>query len=1784
MDAFNDKRSHLQELQYALRLKKNKMDLIWCFRAKDDITSICQIKSAPFYTVEKQIILGSRDHTVYSLSEHKKILWTFSANDEITGLSSFTPANSDSELIVASSLDSFVYVLNGKGQLLWSYSLTSGVTSVTTMTINTTDSIIAGTMSGSIYVLSYQGKVLWEYACGTQCIIKSICISAPGDNEEEIDQVQNKTIIAATNKGEIAILDVNQRQLLHKIALPDKSAVYSVLSKDIDRDGHNEIIISSDSCVVYMLDYYGRQKWQFQTQDSVYSVHCCDINHDNSDEIVVGTKDNRVYVLNAQGEFMWEYKTEHNIWSIYVSSHYNPHFYDIFTSLSNKTVNYYKLIDMPYITRKIENSYKRLFTGPEEELKLLFFLCNYEDEYLRGFARARIIHFSKNRVYREKIFRMLKKGMHDTSPIVRDESIKALIRMFDFEFDRSIHIIKEILVNEHDSEIRNDSIVSIINASLRMTRINKKVELYMLINQLGLSWNLLEHKQCMNLFAAAKDDLMTGNYQEALENFEILSNNKIDMLWKFTTAGYVSSVIAHDIDGDGYEEIILSSRGNRMYVLDYKGVVKWEIQGHCHTIVLLRDREDSGEAEIIAVYADGTMQIYNAAGKKKEAINLHIAFNITNALLLREHKNAKTILLLCNDESLRIFHLEDHTLKRVSGVFSAYTLYAFDSNGDHKDKILLGTRFGEIHALDEKGHALWQWPGRDDSPVVAIHAFYGNDTDNMLIIVGHASGLLCAFNRRGDLQWEYSFNTAIHYIVTADFNNDGILEIVVGIAENNLYIFDHKGQLEATVRVPAHIRCISSYRLYHDNLQKLLLGCNDEALYCYSIMAEDELLEFIQKSKNHLYSQEVRAHFDRVSIFKSIKTILERKSPPHKIILRGFWGAGKSEILWKINTGHLGEQYITALFYDYNYLQFKSTHSFMHAFIDIVGKNLKKKNITVLPSYNAKANDDFDRFFTVFLENTQRTIPEDQKVLLLLDDFHLLEAEIQNGVLDNEIFDYFNRISATNRFTFIIVVPPEYLESSTKSESHEFLFLNSETIDVNFLPRDEAERGLAHRLSEYMGAYDELVEKIITVSGCHTFLMQVMLSEAIKYIQMHNVVSLTHKDMDIIIENVLPRAGSALESHWNSSDCYGKLVFAALAIASEGRAPCQEIRSHLGAFGNLITDEKLSSILKHFTFKKILTPQFTEHEIEYSFSIPLFLLWIRHNHTLLDIINEYSIALLKDVPIKQFIKFDCQLKAERKCDLFFESIHFDLKRWGVLINFCKKWIALTEKKKHRRGKIVDMQLLYGLVKFCAHIFGFTVLESQPIDDLTIFYLETPIFRPKKLQEIMMICFHKINLDERDFNNLISKISNMGEAVKVFLILTFSDSPQFSYRCRESKLDLVVLTSQDIVDIIFSKQYLRALIDDVILNQVSIIDISPYETQGPAINMFFGRIKEIKTVLQHPDKCFAIIGSRRLGKTSLMFHIRQQIMQNKNFRTLYIDCIRFTEDSPDTLTRFCRHVLNDLDIRDSNLSDIKDFTSQIIKFCTDQQVQLILFLDEIDGMLALDRKYKGLLFKVLKALYIERHITLIIAGYEELYFTMRDLESPLFNLCEVIRLTPLDKDSAVKLITEPIQELGIEFEEYHTIVKTICNVTSCFPNLIQELCGQLIKLIGSKNKRVISLPDVTKIIEMPEFQDTFIDMFFKQLSDLGQLIVLLVLDMEEFAVNQIDTRLRAEGIWRSLYDITDELDKIILNSLMKKSKTRYSFRLSAFPSIFKNAIPIDIMLRSLKRKLQTPPPS
>jgi len=1735
-----------QILKKLLRLAEAKLDLVWRFEAGEEITSLCIANYIKNWEFNKQILIGSKDSCVYSLSIDKKLLWKFCANDEILSLFAADLNNEGSEEIIVASKDHHIYALDAEGRLIWKYKCEGPLKAVAIAKKGTDNLIAAGSSNGYIYLIKYKEGLQWKYYCGDNCTVNGLCVTFLGENERD-------NIIAVTNQGDVIILDYQKQRILRRFKKP--GSIYAVIAQDIDNDSLNEIVICSDSCCVYALNSSGREKWRFKTKDSVYSIHCCDIDIDNRFEIIIGTKDDFVYVLNANGQFQWKYKTDHNVWSIYSAPLSHPKFYDLFAGLSNRKVYYYKLLDWRLYSSKIEQAYNQLLNNDQSEWKIIQDLSRDEDNYLRRFAVQKMIPLTNDPHLILEIFSCLRNMLNDPSPMVRSAVIKNLAGLADHYSEL---VLKTLSTenSEQDEEVRNNIIHELSHMALKMPV--KRGEVFNHIQRLNHQWEQIDRKAIINLSDIAQNEFITGNIKKALMDFQLLNKRGVDLIWKQKTDGYVCSLAYGDIDQNNPSVIILASRDNHLYVYNHRAKLKWDKLTETYTQrVLIEDIDNDGRLEIVIGGANGTFQYFSGDGEEKGGFLLNNQVNDFH-LIKNTHGADVDFIVGCQDGTIYYLSSTGKEKWRFQAKVCVLSVWAEDINNDGQPEIAVGTLHGRLLLLDQKGNLLWEKDFQNDIRTITSL----REKNDVHLIIGTRKGDIYALNTLGQIIWEYSCNWVINKIWICKIPDE--VRILISSQHPSILVLNAKGNKTGEIETCGSI---TSMACGQHGQKEIILGSEDNHVYIYQFVDKQKIDQYIKKCLELSKITEKKLTFQRNDILKLIKINFESRETKKKVVLVGYRGTGKTQLLWQIHSGELGETYLP-VYINLQYTKLISLPDFVSDLSEKITNDLWRKEIPALcPSKSELTENYFDAFNAFFKDVTSKL---EQKILLiLLDDFDKLQSEVACGNLSDDIFRLFEEMIQTKKCYFVLTTSSY---NSDLNNENDFHFLSDALIkEVNFIDRFDAQRGLIHQLKDCLADKEEVVSKILFLTGCHAHFLQIIFNLILAHLQKTKKRCLIIQDWSEIYSRLMETIEVELQSPWKSCLPWEKVVLSSLAGLPKNSFTISDIETSLDVFTLLISSYQLANMLRTLAKKSILNELFTGQEIQYNFTIPLFRDWVKNKTNPFQVISENAATILSNVPLRLFYRQHKLIQEKNQTEVFLQTIGLEAERWEVLVKLSQKWSKLIDSK----GKTdSDSKILNDFVRYFVKLLSFSVKEVLLSSKLTGFRLETPTIRLKKLAGMILVVPNNSKPDEADFQALMGLIGNLEEASNVFLILELENSYVFEKLVSDSKLDLVLLNEQGIEKIFLSFNYLRALLEEVILKHVDFVDLSPYETMGPVSSMFFGRLKEIKTMRQLSHKSFAIVGARQLGKTSLMLKVRDILSLDPKIQTLYLDCS--TYDDPLSL---CRAIIDGIDFGHRlSIENLGEFKQVIREWCKKQKIKLALFLDEIDTLLAFDMEQKEILFKTFRALSQENIITLVVAGYEELFLRTKDIKSPLFNYLELIKLSFLDKKAATQLITEPMKELGIHLQDEKALVNGICKITSCFPNLIQYLCKRLIQLIASKRRRVIYISDVAEIEKDPDFQDYLISRLFSNLSPLGKIIVLLTAEDQKITLSLIDEKLRGNSIHLLQQELYEEIDKILMASVFAKTEQGLKFTLPHFSHILYQNMEKELLLKQLLREV------
>ncbi len=317
---------------------------------------------------------------------------------------------------------------------------------------------------------------------------------------------------------------------------------------------------------------------------------------------------------------------------------------------------------------------------------------------------------------------------------------------------------------------------------------------------------------------------------------------------------------------------------------------------------------------------------------------------------------------------------------------------------------------------------------------------------------------------------------------------------------------------------------------------------------------------------------------------------------------------------------------------------------------------------------------------------------------------------------------------------------------------------------------------------------------------------------------------------------------------------------------------------------------------------------------------------------------------------------------------------------------------------------------------------------------------------------------------------------------------------------------------------------------------SVLGISPYQIDRPARRrMFIDRVDQIDQLLEFQN-FKAILGPRRIGKTSLAYEVLRRVAEDRSryvrvshdpapvlpavlMPCLGVEIERFWEEiydrigaSEKTRAEGRLHMLIDFTKRKyRRLDDYESF----LRLTSLEYRRPFAILDEIDGLIAKDEGSDWEFFRQLKGWALSVDATVIFVGYRKLFEALQDDEFPFYETCDELTLSVLSFEDTVRLIREPLQEMG--FDTPKEVSLAAACLSGGAPALAHGLADELLKIV--KSPRKIELADLRAAAAQSRTLKTSYRNFRSEAGPFERLVVLLYL-RKRFA--KILNRLQGKG--------------------------------------------------------------
>lgn len=300
---------------------------------------------------------------------------------------------------------------------------------------------------------------------------------------------------------------------------------------------------------------------------------------------------------------------------------------------------------------------------------------------------------------------------------------------------------------------------------------------------------------------------------------------------------------------------------------------------------------------------------------------------------------------------------------------------------------------------------------------------------------------------------------------------------------------------------------------------------------------------------------------------------------------------------------------------------------------------------------------------------------------------------------------------------------------------------------------------------------------------------------------------------------------------------------------------------------------------------------------------------------------------------------------------------------------------------------------------------------------------------------------------------------------------------------------VILSAEELRQILSEEDSIKAL-RGFVRRTIPVRSLMPYDillsATGP---MFYGRQAELKLLEEEDGQSFAVTGPSRIGKTSLVKRYRSQLFQRKDpsaQATFYIDCFEFQHRSPDAVARKIAMAI------DAGSRAARTGADDIVGFLKQMKGHLgcrpTLILDEADEVCQ-----SSLFYEQLNSAVRQGVCRLILSGRGNVLRLALGGKSGLAERLKPIFMRSLDNAAAKALLYEPMQELGIDFEDFDQCWQDLAGRTGRCPHLIQFYGQRLVELAHEEGIRRIQ----PRHLDLLHWDFTTVSYFLSPLDDLKQ---------------------------------------------------------------------------------------
>ncbi|MBN1147174.1 MAG: AAA family ATPase [Anaerolineales bacterium] len=482
--------------------------------------------------------------------------------------------------------------------------------------------------------------------------------------------------------------------------------------------------------------------------------------------------------------------------------------------------------------------------------------------------------------------------------------------------------------------------------------------------------------------------------------------------------------------------------------------------------------------------------------------------------------------------------------------------------------------------------------------------------------------------------------------------------------------------------------------------------------------------------------------------------------------------------------------------------------------------------------------------------------------------------------------------------------------------------------------------------------------------------------------------------------------------------------------------------------------------------------------------------------------------------------------------------------------------------------------------------GYAVSEGKPVLGYELFDIDLSSWKLRLSNRTPVIWVQHADLEQDSPQHLMQSLGDVMREAKlsrqiVLVLLDGNSQPLFRYKSSPT-YNLVLIDAEAQRQVTRSRRPSGELLD-IISAQIPISNLSPYETRAPVTgSRFFGREYETSRIIANPDTNHAILGIRRIGKTSLLREIERILKESHDpTQVVYLECSDLL--SSDDYIREVVRKLNPRELPRLHMQKYVFFFPDFLeRMSRANKTKLIFLLDEVDNLVIVQRG-DWELFRMLRASANKGACQYIMAGFREAMREQYLLDSPFYNFAQEVRLSEFTRQQAHNLIVTPMENLRVRIRSKDEVVGRIYEETAGHPNLIQYYCMILLRYLDQTGQREIGPNSLIDVYADEGFKSHLLTSFMQNTENREKALVYAILKaMDEsgprgFSHAFIDAALRKGGVVLPQDDIDEACNILALAGVIHRKGKEYFFTSPVFTKVLQQSYDLEYLFRKIKEE-------